>query len=552
MKSRTVFQKPTTKVFHMPGAAKMEFGDDGVLFEKDSVRIHLDGSNIRLEADKYLFVVASNGLELGNNNFVVESIKMIANDFISFQTFDKQEPIAIQGDRVGIKSKEVRFEKKEIPLVDMLNATELQELYSDLLVREHYKSLSKVYAMGTRPSQGGEAPKITPSEAIRQRVEKDPDAKQKARERMGQLEESELRSLYQTKYVKESQDKKTTKKMKEEKEGYTRNYNLQSSLMTKASQGKTQSEQPLEVNAKSIESKSISSILNLDPVMAQLQSLFEKSGLDLLAISQKPEYLGKTEDTSKLYSRFTFYQKVVAPQILGAELNILLGVVAIVSAVFTGGGSLLLYTLVAGELILGGAEIKINAEKLGDLYDGEYYTNPKFLGMDQDVVNALGLVLGGAEISLGLKALLKSGDLAANARYIDDLEDILDNVRLVPEGSRNIPKSVEPSVLKQVDLTPDHVDGKYYYEGYFDPNIDIAHGWEKALAGELSPEEKVWFRQLTDHELDESIRMQNGEVYRTIESWDPVKGMTGDPPGAHDNAPKPPGDYPDPKFKPKY
>ncbi|OAB37792.1 hypothetical protein [Paenibacillus glacialis] len=87
---------------------------------------------------------------------------------------------------MGIKSKEVRFEKKEIPLVDMLNATELQELYSDLLVREHYKSLSKVYAMGTRSSQGGEAPKITSSEAIRQRVEKDPDAKQKARERMGQ------------------------------------------------------------------------------------------------------------------------------------------------------------------------------------------------------------------------------------------------------------------------------------------------------------------------------------------------------------------------------
>ncbi|OAB37791.1 hypothetical protein PGLA_20690 [Paenibacillus glacialis] len=226
--------------------------------------------------------------------------------------------------------------------------------------------------------------------------------------------------------------------MKEGKEEYTRNYNLQSSLMTKASQGKTQSEQPLEVNAKSIESKSTSSILNLDPVMAQLQSLFEKSGLDLLAISQKPEYLNKTEDTSKLYSRFTFYQKVVAPQILGAELNILLGVVAIVSAVFTGGGSLLLYTLVAGELILGGAEIKINAEKLGDLYDGEYYTNPKFLGMDQDVVNALGLVLGGAELSLGLKALLKSGDYAANARYIDDLEDIMDDVRLGPNGTGKI------------------------------------------------------------------------------------------------------------------
>lgn len=44
-------------------------------------------------------------------------------------------------------------------------------------------------------------------------------------------------------------------------------------------------------------------------------------------------------------------------------------------------------------------------------------------------------------------------------------------------------------LTKHVNL-PDHMYGKYYYEGYFDPNIDIAHGWEKALKGELSPEEK--------------------------------------------------------------
>ncbi|MGG1618401.1 hypothetical protein [Paenibacillus sp. NRS-1781] len=104
-------------------------------------------------------------------------------------------------------------------------------------------------------------------------------------------------------------------------------------------------------------------------------------------------------------------------------------------------------------------------------------------------------------------------------------------------------------LTKHVNL-PDHMYGKYYYEGYFDPNIDIAHGWERALKGELSPEEKKWFRELTDHELDESKRMQNNEVYRTIESWDPVEGMTGNPPGAHDNAPKPPGIYPG--FNPKF
>ncbi|OAB37797.1 hypothetical protein [Paenibacillus glacialis] len=125
-------------------------------------------------------------------------------------------------------------------------------------------------------------------------------------EKLGRLEESELRSLYQAKYVKESQDKKTNKEMKEE---YTSNYNLQSSLMTKASQGKTQSEQSMEANAKGIKSEPTNSIFS------QLQSLFEKSGLDLLAISQKPEYLNKIEDATKLYTRFTFFQQVVGPQI---------------------------------------------------------------------------------------------------------------------------------------------------------------------------------------------------------------------------------------------
>ena len=105
-------------------------------------------------------------------------------------------------------------------------------------------------------------------------------------------------------------------------------------------------------------------------------------------------------------------------------------------------------------------------------------------------------------------------------------------------------------LTKHVNLA-DHVNGKYYYEGYFDPDLSIAYGWEKALKGELSLEEKEWFRQLKEHELDESIRMNNGEPYRKIESYDPVEGMTGDPPGAHDNAKKPPGNYPDPDFNPE-
>ena len=106
-------------------------------------------------------------------------------------------------------------------------------------------------------------------------------------------------------------------------------------------------------------------------------------------------------------------------------------------------------------------------------------------------------------------------------------------------------------VTEHVNL-PDANKGKYYYQGYFHPDYHIAYGWEKALKVELSPVEKAWFRQLADHELAESKMMQEGIPYRKIESWDPKRGLTGKPPnvGAHDLAPPPPKDYPDPDFKP--
>ncbi|TVX94900.1 hypothetical protein [Cohnella terricola] len=53
MKSRTVFEKPTTKVFHIPGAAKMELGDDEVLFEKNTVSMRIKkNKKLKLFIDK--------------------------------------------------------------------------------------------------------------------------------------------------------------------------------------------------------------------------------------------------------------------------------------------------------------------------------------------------------------------------------------------------------------------------------------------------------------------------------------------------------------------
>ncbi|MFA4136150.1 MULTISPECIES: late control protein [unclassified Brevibacillus] len=120
--------------------------------------------------------------------------------------------------------------------------------------------------------------------------------------------------------------------------------------------------------------------------------------------------------------------------------------------------------------------------------------------------------------------------------------------------SKNTGLSLEEAIelKKHLFLTehvnlPDTITGKYYYTGYFHPDMHIAYGWEKALQGELSPAGKAWFRQLADHELAESKMMQEGMPYRKIESWNPKEGLTGKPPneGAHDLAPLPPKDFPD-------
>ena len=88
-------------------------------------------------------------------------------------------------------------------------------------------------------------------------------------------------------------------------------------------------------------------------------------------------------------------------------------------------------------------------------------------------------------------------------------------------------------------------NGKYYYEGYLTPDINLAYGWGKALSTELPPAEKAWFRELADHELAESKLMQEGMPIRKIESFKDGKPSDGYPPGAHDLAPPQPGDFPE-------
>nr|WP_238808335.1 hypothetical protein [Paenibacillus sp. EKM212P] len=58
----------------------------------------------------------------------------------------------------------------------------------------------------------------------------------------------------------------------------------------------------------------------------------------------------------------------------------------------------------------------------------------------------------------------------------------------------------------------------------FTADDEIAFAWKTAQKGELSPEQKTWFKQLAEHELTERKLMAEGQKYRTLESWNQEKG----------------------------
>jgi hypothetical protein len=102
-----------------------------------------------------------------------------------------------------------------------------------------------------------------------------------------------------------------------------------------------------------------------------------------------PHYLSKQTQKTVYLSRYTFEELIIGPQVLIAESNIIFGVVAIITAIPTGGGSL--YMLPVADAALGVSMIVVNAEKLNDLKNGNANTNPTFLGMDQELLAKHGL-----------------------------------------------------------------------------------------------------------------------------------------------------------------
>ena len=88
-------------------------------------------------------------------------------------------------------------------------------------------------------------------------------------------------------------------------------------------------------------------------------------------------------------------------------------------------------------------------------------------------------------------------------------------------------------------------DGGAYQTSYFTADPDIAYAWEAAPKGDLSAEQKDWFRQLADPELGEKTLMDQGMPLRDISTYQEGYGFKPDSTkNAHDAAPKQPGTFP--------
>ena len=132
--------------------------------------------------------------------------------------------------------------------------------------------------------------------------------------------------------------------------------------------------------------------------------------------------MSKQTQKTVYFSRYTFEKLIIGPQILIAEFNIIFGVVAIIAAIPTGRASL--YFLAVADLALGVSTIVVNVKKLNDLKNGNPNTNPTFLGMDQDLLDKLGITLMVVNLAMLAKhGLNKAADKLVNNQNNSALSD---------------------------------------------------------------------------------------------------------------------------------
>ncbi|CAH1228374.1 nucleic acid/nucleotide deaminase domain-containing protein [Paenibacillus sp. JJ-223] len=83
-----------------------------------------------------------------------------------------------------------------------------------------------------------------------------------------------------------------------------------------------------------------------------------------------------------------------------------------------------MYLLAAADAALGAAMIVVNVKKLNDLKNGDAYTNPTFLGMDQQLLDNLGVALMLVNLAMLAKhGLNKAADKLVNSKNMSALDE---------------------------------------------------------------------------------------------------------------------------------
>ncbi|WP_334077939.1 contractile injection system protein, VgrG/Pvc8 family [Paenibacillus sanfengchensis] len=446
MISRTVFQKPTTKVFHIPGNTKMELGEDGVLFHKDTVKLDLEGGNIQVEASEDLLITVANKLELisqkGNETEqegsaksntatpLPSSIKFTAKRALMLQILEEQFML-ITDAFVAIRSKRIDFNKVEIPFVEMLTEDELKELYVDELNNDKYVH-AKIYDEKWKEKQiehhkANKAEEyITVSkeeikEAIKARVYGNPNAIKDAKTHLGKIDEKELKTKYLTRGQPEDAAKpeeKSDEELAKIKSDYTTRYSQTNKLMSASHRIQ---------NAKTDEEyKEASS------QYAKVLEEIQKSGFGGDAAKEEDlrpgEYFSKNVPEMIYYSRFNFERIVISGQYGGVFFGIfsgVIGIIAVAASVFSAGTSILAWSFLVGDFLLSAGQLYISLEKMDDLGKGYGYTDPGIGKITQSDLDNFGLLLTAVNLSLLLKhGAMKTLDSATDATRLKWLDEV--------------------------------------------------------------------------------------------------------------------------------
>ena len=281
---------------------------------------------------------------------------------------------------------------------------------------------------------------------VAEQVAKDPASKGNAIQKLGGMKEEDLKEKYQKKYMNES-DKEEKDKSREEKaqerEKYKKDYqsqyeeyNRMRELRYNQEKNKTGLQHTEEPSAAPNQTgkmdkivKDLSAYLKpqnpaIQSAVAQFGNKMEQYG-DFMKVAMKemyarlfpqdpesiakrerareeyelehvvplePEYLIKQFEMTPQYSRYTFVTIKLSSQIFWTEISILLGLVAILTAIPTAGGSMIL--LAVAEAGFGVASVYVGTKKAADLYRGDIHTDPTFAGLNQQAIDLGGIILG--------------------------------------------------------------------------------------------------------------------------------------------------------------